>query len=38
MLWIDVDADPNVVVEATGGGRLELGPRGPLVVAVERPE
>lgn len=36
-VWVDVDVDPNVVVEARGGGRLELGPRGRLVVAVERP-
>jgi hypothetical protein len=37
-LWIDVDTDRNVVVEASGGGRLEPGPRGRLVVAIERPE
>lgn len=37
-LWIDVDTDRNVVVEGSGGGRLELGPRGRLVVAIERPE
>jgi hypothetical protein len=37
-VWVDVDVDPNVVVEGGGGGRLELGPRGRLVVAVERPE
>jgi hypothetical protein len=37
-LWIDVDVDRNVVVEASGGGRLELGPRGRLVVAIKRPE
>ena len=37
-LWIDVDTDPNVVVEASGGERLELGPHGRLAVAIERPE
>jgi hypothetical protein len=37
-VWVDVEVDPNVVVEGRGGGRLELGPRGRLVVAVERPE
>jgi hypothetical protein len=37
-VWVDVDVDPNVVVEGRGGGRLELGPRGRLVVAVERRE
>jgi hypothetical protein len=33
-VWVDVDVDPNVVVEGRDGGRLELGPRGRLVVAV----
>ena len=37
-LWIDVAVDPNVVVERPVGGRPERGPRGRLVVAVERPE
>jgi hypothetical protein len=37
-VWVDVDVDPKVVVEGRGGGRLELGPRGRLVVAVEGPE
>ena len=36
-VWVDVDVDPNVVIEGRGGARLELGPRGRLVVAVERP-
>jgi hypothetical protein len=37
-VWVDVDVDPNVVVEGRGSGRLELGPRGRLVVAVQQPE
>jgi hypothetical protein len=37
-VWVDVEVDPNVVIEGGGGGRLELGPRGRLVVAVERRE
>jgi hypothetical protein len=37
-VWVDVEVDPNVVFEGGGGGRLGLGPRGRLVVAVERRE
>jgi hypothetical protein len=34
-VWIDVDVEPNVVIEGPDGARLELGPRGRLVVAVQ---
>jgi hypothetical protein len=37
-VWVDVDVDPNVVIDGRDGGRLELGLRGRLVVAVERPK
>jgi hypothetical protein len=35
-VWVDVDVDTSVVVEGRDGVRLELGPRGRLVVALGR--